>query len=297
VPFQPSRDGRVLNVDATLEAIAAAVFSTNRTVPLQFTYTPPQYPDTLTAAELGITQLVSEGVSYYTGSTQARLTNIHLSAERFDGLIVAPGETFSFNAHVGEITPEEGYVDGAVIMGDRTVRGIGGGVCQTSTTAFRAAFYAGYPVTEWHAHAYRVSYYEIGSEGVGMDVAIYTPDLDFRFINDTPHHLLIETEVNETTQSVHFRFYSGDLGRTVEREGPIIVSEEPPSQTLYEVNPDLAPGQTLQVDWPANGGYVELFRHVYDSSGVLLRTDRFSRQYQPHGAVIQVAPGDPRANI
>src|SRR5690606_14472325 len=180
---------------------------------------------------------------------------------RFDGIIIGPGEVFSFNRYVGDISPEEGYVSSSVIVGGRTVSGVGGGVCQVSTTACPAAFYAGFPILERYAHGYRVGYYETG-EGVGMDAAIYPPDLDFRFQNDTDYHLLIEASIIPQQNMVQFRFYSTNPGRQVVKEGPVIRDVLPPAPTRYEVNNDLAPGQSLQVDWAAEGAYVEVRRII-----------------------------------
>ncbi|NDJ60524.1 MAG: hypothetical protein GYB67_05325 [Chloroflexi bacterium] len=288
-------DGRTLNVDATLARLEQAIFSVdNRVVPLVFDYTRAPFHNDVTAAELGITGLISRGVSNYAGSTQARIQNIIQSAARFDGLIVAPGETFSFNEWVGDITPEEGYVSSTIIYGGRSIQGVGGGVCQVSTTAFRAAFYAGFPIVERHAHGYRVGYYERDSEGVGLDAAIYTPDLDMRFINDTDQHLLIETAVFPATSTVEFRFYGTSDGRQVIKDDVVVRDVVPPAATRYEVNNQLVSGQTLQVDWAAEGAYVEVWRVILDAAGNEIERQRFRSQYQPWGAIIQVPPGDPR---
>lgn len=294
--LQPAINGRALNIDETIARFEQAVFNPgNRIVPLAFDYTLPRYHDNVTAAELGITELISTGISYYTGSTAARRENIAVSAARFDGLIIGPGEVFSFNQWVGDISPEEGYVSGKVILGGRTVDGVGGGVCQVSTTAFRAAFYAGYPILERYAHGYRVGYYE-DNEGVGMDAAIYTPDLDFRFLNDTDYHLLIETSVLPGSNSVQFRFYSTNPGRQVVKRGPEIANVTPPAPTQYEVNPELGPGQSLQVDWSAEGAEVRVTRVILDAGGSEIKREVFYSRYEPWGAVIQVAPGDGRAS-
>ncbi|MBE2266827.1 MAG: VanW family protein [Anaerolinea sp.] len=301
--IQSGRSGRTLDVDATLARLEAAIFSPNsRVIGLQFHEELPRYSDYTTAAELGITELVSTGTSFYTGSSRARIDNIILAATRFDGIVIAPGELFSFNRYVGDISPEAGFVEGFVIVGDRTVRGVGGGVCQVSTTAFRAAFYGGYDIEERHAHGYRVGYYEIGGEGVGMDAAIYIPDyeagesgeLDFTFRNDTPYHLLIETTVYPGSSSLEFRFYSTNPGRRVIKENAEISEVEPPAATQYVANPDLAAGQQLQVDWAAEGAYVRVTRVIVDTNGNEIDRFIFASRYQPWGAVIQVAPGDSR---
>jgi len=273
-----------------------AIFSTNnRVVPMAFDYTQPQFPDNISAAELGITEMISEGTTTYTGSSQARKDNIITAASRFDGIIIPPHTMFSFNRYLGNISPEDGYVSGKVIVGGRTVDGVGGGVCQVSTTVFQAAFYAGFPIVERYAHGYRVGYYE-GGEGVGMDAAIYQPDLDFRFMNDTDYHLLIETSVFPGTNSVQFRFYSTNPGRQVVRQGPEITNVQPSAATIFEPNSDLQSGQSLQVDWAAEGAEVRITRQILDLNGNQISEDVFYSNYQPWGAIIQVAPNDSRIN-
>jgi vancomycin resistance protein YoaR len=291
---QAAINGRRLNIPQTLARMEQAIFSAdNRIVPLAFDYELPRYHNDVTAAELGITEMIAQGTTYYTGSTQARRENIAISVARFDGIIIGPQEVFSFNQWIGDITPEEGFVSSAVIVGDRTVDGVGGGICQVSTTVFQAAFYAGYPIIERWAHSYRVIYYEAG-EGVGMDAAVYKPDLDFRFLNDTDYHLLIEASILPGSNAVQFRFYSTNPGRQVVKQGPVIRDVRPPAPTRYEVNPQLVAGQELQVDWAAEGAYVEVTRIILDSNGNEIRRDRIASQYQPWGAIVQVPPGDPR---
>ncbi|MBZ0301305.1 MAG: VanW family protein [Anaerolineae bacterium] len=301
--YESAVNGRALNVDETLKRVEAAIFTPEpaaRQVPVAFDYILPKYHDHITATELGITQLVSEATTYYTGSTANRIQNIIESARRFDGVIVAPGEEFSYNTVLGNITPEDGFVEGFVIVGGRTVRGVGGGVCQVSTTMFQAAFYAGYPITERWAHGYRVGYYERG-EGVGMDAAIYQGDpalnersLDLRFVNDTPYHLLIESSIYPGEDAVQFRFYSTSVGRQVVKRGPTIQNVVSAKPTLYQSNPDLRAGQERWLDWPAEGAYVEVTRVLLDANGNEIDSTRFRTQYQPWGAVVEVAPGDPR---
>ncbi len=292
---QPSRSGRTLNVEQTLARLEEGVFATsatNRTIPLAFDYTLPRYHESITAAELGITELVSEATTYYAGSTQARRENIALAASRFDGVIIGPGEEFSYNYWLGDVSPEAGFVEGFIIQGGRTVPGVGGGVCQVSTTAFQAAFYAGFPVLERYPHGYRVGYYEAG-EGAGMDAAIFTPDFDFRFLNDTPYHLLIETSMYPGENAVQFRFYSTNPGRRVRREGPEITAITPHGPTIYEANPEIPPGQYLQVDWAADGADITNIRIIEDLNGNELRRDTFFSHYEPWQEIIQVSPSDP----
>ncbi len=288
---QPSVQGRQLNVAQTLARMQQAAFDlSNRTVNMAFDYTLARYHEGITGAEVGITEMVSQATTYFTGSTQPRRDNIAQAASRFNGIVVGPHEEFSFDEWVGDISPESGFVSGKVIVGGRTIDGVGGGVCQVSTTAFQAAFYAGYPILERYAHGYDVGYYRAG-EGIGMDAAIYTPDLDMRFLNDTDYALLIETSVFPSSNAIQFRFYSTNPGRQVVKEGPVIRNVTPPAQTQYEVNSAFKPGQSLQVDWPAEGKDVTVTRKVLDRDGNLLHSDVFTSHYLPWGAVIQVAPG------
>jgi vancomycin resistance protein YoaR len=288
-------NGRRLDVDETLRRMEAAVFDpANRIVPLAFVYDLARYHNSLTAAELGITQLVGEATTYYAGSTQSRKDNIFVALSRFDGLMIGPGEEFSFNTHLGDISPETGFVQGKIIYGGRTIDGVGGGVCQVSTTVYRAALAAGFPITERYSHGYRVGFYEQNNFPPGLDAAIFQPTADFRFKNDTPYHLLIETSVIPGQDAVQFRLYSTNPGRQVVMEGPVIRNMTPPPPPIYEANSAIPPGQSLQVDWAKEGADVTWTRIILDASGREIRRDTIYTHYQPWGAVVQVAPGDAR---
>jgi len=292
--IKPSQGGRALNVAKTLEQLEARVFSTTeRTVSMVFDYTQPRYHEGLTAQELGITQMVAESTTYFRGSQQNRRTNIAISAARLDGVILAPGEEFSFNALIGEISPENGFLEDKLIFGGRTINGVGGGVCQVSTTVFRAALYGGYTIIERNSHGYRVGYYEQNNQPPGLDAAIWSPERDFRFQNDTPHHLLLEVSIYPTDDSIQFRFYSTPTGRTVNVEQPRVANLTPPKPTVYEVNRELQPGQEIWMDYPAEGADVNVTRTITYPDGTV-KSDNFFTHYLAWGAIVQVAPGDPR---
>lgn len=294
--IQPAVSGRKLNIPETLKRMEHAIFTVdNRTVPMAFDYTLPRFHNQITAAELGITQIVAEATTYFTGSTPERRTNIALSASRLNGVIIAPGEEFSFNRLVGDIAPETGFVQGKVIFGGRTVEGVGGGVCQTSTTVFRAAFAGGYAITERNSHGYRVGFYELGGFPPGLDAAIWQPERDFRFQNNTPYHLLIETSFMPDTDALQIRFYSTKYFNA-EIENAVIKNVTPALPTRYEVNQNLRQGELLQVDYSAEGAEVTVYRNVYDMQGNLVSEDYIYTNYLPWGAIYQVAPGDARLN-
>jgi vancomycin resistance protein YoaR len=292
--LQPSSGGRSLNVEATIARMEQQVFSTTeRSVAMVYDYTPARYHDGVTAAELGITELIGEATTYYRGSQSNRRTNIAVSVSRFDGVIIGPGEEFSFNTLLGEISPEAGFLEDNLIFGGRTILGIGGGVCQVSTTAFRAAFYAGYTIIERNSHGYRVGYYEQNGQPPGLDAAIWQPERDFRFQNDTPYHLLIEVDIYPANDALQFRMYSTPTGRTVEVETPRVSNLVPPVPDRFEVNNDLRPGEILQVDYSAQGADVNVTRTITYPDGTVKKDNIFTH-YLPWGAIYQVAPGDAR---
>ncbi|MCH7937992.1 MAG: VanW family protein, partial [Proteobacteria bacterium] len=164
-----SVDGRELNVAASVAAINESLRTGQHEVALVFDVIVPAVPDTATAAELGITELVSSSTTFFAGSSAVRKLNIEVAARRVHGVVIAPGQEFSFNEYLGDVSEESGFEEGLIIYGGRTVKGVGGGVCQVSTTAFQTAFFAGFPIVERWPHGYRVGYYE-GGEGAGMAV-------------------------------------------------------------------------------------------------------------------------------
>lgn len=296
--LEPSIDGRVLDVDGTLAKLEAAIFAADpaqRRVELAFVDLPPEVPDTATAVDLGITELIVQHTTYYYGSSGARRTNIEVATENFHGIVIPPGQEFSFNQWLGDVSPETGYEQGLIIVGNQTITGVGGGVCQVATTAFQAAFYAGYPIVERVPHAYRVGYYEQG-EGAGLDATVYSPIVDFRFLNDTPYYLLIETYNNPGNSTLTWKFYSTSMGRHVEKDGPYITDQTAPPPPVYNANPNLRLGQINQVDGSVYGADVTVYRTVYEGDTVIRDREEFQSHYVPWATQYEVAPGDPRVS-
>lgn len=287
----PSSEGRVLAVAATVARINEFLQAGQYLVPLILEPAPPRYSETTTAEELGIVELIAVGESYFAGSSSARDHNIRLGSSKFDGILVPPGETFSFNHFLGEVTQAEGYDESFVIVGNRTVPGVGGGICQVATTAFRAAYFAGYPIIERWPHAYRVGYYELGGYGPGFDATIYSPLVDFRFVNDTPYHLLIQTEVDSVRSRSRFLFYSTSSGRKVEQIGPTWGNLEPPGAPIYEYDAALPAGAYVRVESPHDGLTAVLERVVRDDGDNVLFKDRFVSRFVPWAARYRFGPG------
>ena len=294
--LEPATIGRTLNVEATIRSIQEGLSQDQHTFPLVFNYNEPPATDAATSESLGITELVSQHTSYYYGSSRERVQNIQAAAASFHGLLVPPGATFSMANALGNISLDNGYAEALIIIGGQTIKGIGGGVCQVSTTLFRTAFLGGFPIVERHAHAYRVSYYEkvygnrIDTSLAGLDATVYVPIVDFKFTNDTPHWLLMETYVNPNSASITWKFYSTSDGRSVEwnSSGPVNIVEPP--KPLYKENPDLREGEIKQVDWEAKGAEVTVNRTVF-RNGQVYFSDRVYTYYQPWQAIFEYGPG------
>ncbi|GIK40845.1 MAG: VanW family protein [Chloroflexota bacterium] len=286
--LQESQEGRSLDVEATLEQVMALKNNPSHRVELPVGVIPPLV-SSKNLDSLGIKALVSEATTYFKGSNEARMQNIALSASRFNGVVVPPGEVFSFNEHLGPVTKEAGFNESLVIQGNRTSVGLGGGVCQVSTTAFRAAFFGGYELVERWAHGYRVGWYETNS-APGLDATVYTPDVDLKFRNDTAYYLLIQTSTDLDAGTVTFRFYSTPTGREVtvtEPETSNPVKHGPP---LYEEDPALPTGVTKQVDWAVDGLDV-LVKRTVKEGGTVIHQDEIFSHYQPWQAVYKVGTG------
>lgn len=233
--FQQSQDGRALDVDLTTQAILDNFRSTQPAAQLTATVvvTKADVNDD-NIERLGIKELLSEGVTYFPGSSANRLTNVRIGASKYNGVLLKPGQVFSFGELLGEVGPAQGYKEGHVILEGRQEDQYGGGLCQVSSTAFRAALLAGLPILERYNHAFAVSFYTAPYGVPGVDATIYYPQVDFKFKNDTDAYILIQTEMVGTT--LKFRYYGTKKKEGVLR-GPTFVygSNDPnqPSKTVF----------------------------------------------------------------
>jgi vancomycin resistance protein YoaR len=294
--LQPAKIGRTLDIAATIQEINQQVFSGNHDINLVLEYTNPQVDDNATAADLGIRELVSARTTYFYGSSAERIQNIQTAAARFHGVLVAPGETFSMANILGDVSLDNGYAEALIIYGNRTIKGVGGGVCQVSTTLFRTAFFGGYPIVERHQHAYRVTYYELTRSGnvdtdmAGLDATVYVPVVDFKFTNDTPNWLLMETYVNVAARSLTWRFYSTSDGRSVDWETSGLQNIVEPDDPVLQENPDLSKNEIKQVDWAVDGADISVTRTVMKDGQVYIQ-DTYNTHYIPWRAVYVYGPG------
>lgn len=207
---------------------------------------------------LGITTKIAEGKTNFRGSPKNRIFNIHRAIEQYDGLVIAPGEEFSFVDYLGEVDGEHGYLPELVIKNNKTEPEFGGGICQVSTTVFRAALLAGLEITERRNHAYPVQYYR----PYGMDATIYIPRPDLKFKNNTPGHILMVPTIVGTELTITF-FGTSD-GRTTTIDGPHILESNPDgsmrtifTQTVKDANGSIF----INATFPSNYKSPSLFPH------------------------------------
>jgi vancomycin resistance protein YoaR len=295
VRVAPGMTGRSLDLNASRDEIIQGLLHGEHTIPLAMVETQPAVGNDATAASLGITGLVQSYTSYFRGSSGDRMQNIKTASAQFYGLLVPPNSTFSMAQALGDVSLENGYAEALIIFNGRSITGVGGGVCQVSTTLFRTALYGGYPIVERHEHAYRVLYYEQTARGhdsslAGEDATVYVPLVDLKFTNDRPYWLLMETYFNAETQSLTWKFYSGDDGRTTEVVNHGLQNIVPAPEPSIVENPDLSPGICRQVDYAADGADIWVSR-VVNRGGSVLFTDNIYTHYQPWQAVFEYGPG------
>lgn len=290
VAFRQEKYGRKLNPDKTRKTfiektlgLKEAGFKTRELIiPLTIDVVKPDIT-TEKANTFGIKELIGSGVSTYFHSIDNRIFNIGLATSRINGILVQPGGVFSFNDAVGDISAFTGYKTAYVIKDGRTILGDGGGVCQVSTTLFRAALNSGLPIIERWPHAYRVGYYEQNSEP-GVDATVYSPTNDFKFKNDSGGYILIQGIFEPDIYKLTFNFYGQKDGRFVNMTKPIILSRSAPPPDLYQDDPALPKGKIVQADFSAWGAKVK-FDYKVENKGQVIFQKTFYSDYRPWQAV------------
>lgn len=217
--FSLSKDGFEIDTEKSSENISKS-FGENpfaKDISLETTALKPDVTST-DLDKYGIKELVGQGVSNFRGSPKNRIHNIGVGAKKFNGVLVKPGEEFSFIKTLGPVDKSTGYLPELVIKVDKTIPEYGGGMCQVSTTAFRAALNSGLKITARTNHAYPVQYYA----PQGLDATVYIPNPDLKFMNDTPNYILIQTRIEGT--QLFFDFFGTSDGRETKIVGPFVTS-------------------------------------------------------------------------
>ncbi|MBP9670365.1 VanW family protein [Candidatus Woesebacteria bacterium] len=286
--FAPGKDGVVVNLQFTISNLQTGIEKLlneevkTETIEIAAERTPPKVT-TEKVNELGIKERIGRGESYYTHSIPNRIYNVALASSRINSALIPPGEEVSFNKLVGEVSGATGYREAYIISGGRTVLGDGGGLCQVSTTMFRAAMSAGLPILERWGHAYRVSYYELNSKP-GVDATVIAPSKDFRFKNDTPGHILIQTINDPKALHLVIEIYGTSDGRVATTTEPKVWGITAPLPTIYQDDPSLPAGTMKQVDWAASGARAS-FEYKVVRNGETIQDKTFSTVYRAWASV------------
>jgi vancomycin resistance protein YoaR len=273
----PARPGRVVAATRTSQAIlAAALAPQQRTARVVVAYAQPKV-STAQVRAMGITTRVGSYETIYGGDPN-RIHNVQLVARLIDGKLVAPGATFSFNGATGARTAEKGFREAPVIINGEVTSGLGGGVCQVSTTVFNAAYEAGLKITERTNHALYISHYP-----QGRDATVNYPDVDLKFVNDTPHWLLLRTYVGSYSLTVDL--YGSPLHRRVVTDTrPLVTTGPAPLQRVPD--PALYVGQTVVEESGSPSLSTSVRRQVFTPSGSLLYDNTWYSSYRGEPRVV-----------
>lgn len=211
--FRQSIQGKRFNIIKSATAIIDALKENRHSVQLSVEIVEPDV--TLEKInDLGIKTLLAKGESDFHGSSNARVHNIKTGSSKFNGTVIKPGEDFSFNNILGSVDEKTGYQPELVIKSGQTILEYGGGLCQLSTTVFRAAILSGLPIKERRPHSFPVKYYN----PQGFDATIYPGVSDLKFTNDTMGHILLQTKIEGTKLIVEL--YGSSDERQVALDGP-----------------------------------------------------------------------------
>ncbi len=242
--FQLAEKGLKLKIEENTKKIIEAINNQEKEIELIAEDINYEISDNL---NLGIKEVVGTGHSNFAGSSANRRHNIKVGAETLNGMLIKPNQEFSLIQSLGDINAENNYLPELVIKGDETVAEYGGGLCQIGTTMFRTALDTGLPITERRNHSYRVSYYE----PAGTDATIYSPKPDFKFLNNTPAHIMIQYRIEGN--DLYFDFWGTDDGRKASTTYPVIYNIKSPPPTKYIKNDDLDPGEIKCTESAHNG--------------------------------------------
>lgn len=283
--FEQGQAGRQLNITNSASVISKAVAegaNTDIVLPVDQTY-----PKTSAnkVNDYGIKDLLGTGTSSFVDSIPNRVFNIGLASSRINGILVPPGETFSFDAYLGEVTAGTGYKQAYVIKEGKTVLDDGGGVCQVSTTLFRAVLNAGLPIVERTAHAYRVGFYEQGGSPPGFDATVYPPSVDFKFKNDTTSYILIQNYMVGTILT--YKIYGSFDGRITTIEKPVVLSQTAPPPELRKDDPTMPKGTERKTEHSIWGMNTQ-FKRVVTRNGEILVDEVIRSNFRPWQRVILV---------
>lgn len=256
-------NGEEVNRSKLINDLEMAINSLDQEVSLEVNQRVAQVEVDKDLQELGIKELLGTGHTSFSGSPSNRRHNIAVGMAKFNGLLIKPGDTFSFNDNLGEVDGSTGYKLELVIKAEGTVPEYGGGICQVSSTMFKAGLFTGLPIVERSPHSYAVSYYA-QVDGYGLDSTIYPGVKDLKLLNDTPGHILIQTFVEG--DNAYINFFGTSDGREVRLENYWRGNWRGAGGTQYIPTKTLPPGAKKQIE-SAHSGFDASWDRVITKNG------------------------------
>ncbi|MEI8306142.1 MAG: VanW family protein [Chloroflexales bacterium] len=221
-------------------------------------------------------ELLGQSSTGFSTSAVERVTNITRATVMINGLMVPQGAEFSF-AGVGDFSEVNGFVDGYAIVSGRMEKVVGGGLCQVSTTLFRSVSNAGLQVTHRVGHSHVVFFYE---NILGFDATVYTPDIDFRWRNNSPGPIYIAGTVDLSTSKMSFQLWGYNDGRQVSYDGPYEKNVTKPGSPAWQFDKTMPKGAVRQLVHGRSGVDVNYYRTVTFADGSTHR-DTYYTHYTP----------------
>ncbi|HWQ11156.1 MAG TPA: peptidoglycan binding domain-containing protein [Roseiflexaceae bacterium] len=293
--IKPGTPGKRLDQARARDMIVAALAGRERELVLPMRPTDPPVTEA-NLHQLGIRELVSVGKSDFTGSAPYRVHNIGVGMKLLHGILLAPGAEFSFNQNIGAIDARNGFVEGAAIVQNRTQQEFGGGICQDSTTIFRAAFWAGLPITERWGHSFYISWYDkyaLGPKGngPGLDATIFTGGPDLKFVNDTGAWLLIQSWSDPKKGVAQVELYGTKPNRTVDLTHRVYDHKPAPPEPVFVADAKIPPGGWKHTDRARGGMTIDVYRIVTEN-GVQREPELFRTRFRPWPNIYTFNPAD-----
>lgn len=249
------------------------------TIPLKITY--PNVSTNDIGFDAFPDQLSSFSTSFKSSNSN-RSTNIRLCASKINGVVLMPGETFSFNSTVGKRTPEAGYKEAPAYLNGKTIMDYGGGICQVSSTLYNAVLYSNLEITERYNHGYQPSYVKSG-----LDATVSWGGPDFKFTNNRNYPIKIMTDTSNKILNIYIYGLKTENDYTVKLEARYLSTIY--YSTTYQKDSSLAPGETRTIQSGSNGCKTATYKYLYDKAGNLVSSECISRDtYNPHNAIIAV---------
>ena len=292
--FKPAQNGIIVNPDSLSQEIMVSFINLEKSNEKQEKLTPsfesiePKIKNS-DVNDLGIKELLGKGTSTFWHSSAIRNINITKGSSIVNRILVAPGDTFSFVKSLGEVSLAAGYKQAYIIRQGKTELDVGGGVCQVSTTLFRAMLDAGLNITERKNHAYRVSYYEEDSKP-GFDATVFIPSPDLKFVNDTAHHVLIQSVLDMDNRRLTYEIYGTSDGRKVNISNYRQWDSTPPPPDVWIDDPTLPVGKVVKDEQAIRGLKTAFDWTVTDKDGNILHQKTFQSNFAAWAAVYRRGP-------